>query len=129
MTVRTLESTANCNVEEAQEWLTNSLNDALLVPGNREAQITITYLEEDGRVNIVTGQMDSDDRSWDCKSVSHQLNVEPDDPEIVPWGLKTYNTLADQFTQLLDDIVPVSERASEHDEPIRSACQIDDDED
>lgn len=133
MSVRTLETTANCNTEEAQEWLTNGLNDALQIPNLREANVAISYLDEDGRVNIVTGQMDPDDGSWDCKTQSHQLIANGEDSifgeSVVSWGVKTYNHLADHLNQVIDDLVPLSDRASEHDEDINPNCIINDDDD
>lgn len=131
MSVRTLEAAANCNVEEAQEWMLNSLNDALHIPNLKEASIAITYLEDDGRVNIVTGQMDTEDGSWDCKTQSHQLIQNNEEAvyeeQVMSWGVKTYNHLADQMNLIIEDLVPVSDRASEHDEtPVRE-CVLDED--
>ena len=132
MTVNTIESTANCNVEEAQEWLTCSLNDALSIPGNREAQVVISYLEEDGQLNVITGQLDSSDGSWDCQTQSHvyhpgagemQSTMHP-----VDWDLKKFDQLAEQVRQMVEDIVPVSDRASEHDPEIDRPSDDDEDE-
>lgn len=129
MTVRTIDSAANCNVEEAQEWLSSALSDALTIPGNREAQVVISYLEEDGQLNVIKGQLDSSDGSWDCQTQSHLY--QPDHSggltTVLDWGMKTFDHLADQMNQMVDDLVPVSDRASEHDDVVERESNEDDD--
>jgi hypothetical protein len=117
MTVNTHDNAANCNVDEASNWLGAALNDAITNPGVTEAQVTITYLEEDGDLVVVTGQLDSSDRTWDCRSQSHTLiqNADVNQKDVYDWGYKKFNQMADQMQAMVDDIVPRSDRASECD--------------
>lgn len=130
MSVTGVDSTANCNVEEAQEWIGGALQDALMIPNIRDAQVVISYLEEDGQLNVVSAQLDGSDGSWDCRSQAFAYAPEMDSAfgdEALAWGMKKFNHLADQMNQCIEDIVPLSERASEHDPEVKRVDEYEDD--